>query len=78
MVANRLKTCLPSIINENQTGFISGYFKGENTRLVYDTIECCNTHNKKDLLLKLHFSKALDTRVSQYSDGTTLLVDEDN
>ena len=31
MVANRLKTVLPSVINENQTGFISGRFIGENT-----------------------------------------------
>ena len=61
MVANRLKLCLPKIINEDQTGFISGRFIGENTRMVYDTIDYCSSHNKKGLLLILDFSKAFDT-----------------
>ena len=61
MVACRLKTTLPGIINEDQTGFISGRFIGENTRMVYDTIDHCNTYNKQGLLLILDFSKAFDT-----------------
>ena len=39
MIANRLKKTLSSIINEDQTGFISGRFIGENTRTVYDVID---------------------------------------
>ena len=50
MVANILKVCLPSIINEDQTGFISGRFIGENTRMVYDTIEYCDSHDIPGLL----------------------------
>ena len=61
MVANRLKSCLPTIINEDQTGFISGRFIGENTRMVHDTIDYCSSYNKKGLLLILDFSKAFDT-----------------
>ena len=61
MVANRLKSCLPSFINEDQTGFISGRFIGENTRMVYDTIEYCDAHDIPGLLLVLDFSKAFDT-----------------
>ena len=61
MVANRLKVCLPSIINEDQTGFLSGRFIGENTRMVYDTIEYCDSHDIPGLLLVLDFSKAFDT-----------------
>ena len=61
MVACRLKTTLPGIINEDQTGFISGRFIGKNTRMVYDTIDHCNTYNKQGLLLILDFSKAFDT-----------------
>ena len=61
MIANRLKNCLPSIINEDQTGFISGRFIGENTRMVYDTIEYCDSHDEPGLLLILDFSKAFDT-----------------
>ena len=45
MVSNRLKAVLPSIINEDQTGFISGRFIGENTRMVYDAIEYCESTN---------------------------------
>ena len=61
MVANRLKRVLPSIINEDQTGFISGRFIGENTRMVYDTIEYCDATDTKGLLIILDFSKAFDT-----------------
>ena len=61
MVANRLKACLPKIINEDQTGFISGRFIGKNTRMVYDTLEHCSSYNKRGLLLILDFSKAFDT-----------------
>ena len=61
MVANRLKLILPSVINEDQTGFISGRFIGENTRMIYDTIHYCEEENKKSLLLVLDFSKAFDT-----------------
>lgn len=36
-IAERLKTVLPKIINEDQTGFISGRYIGENLRILYDT-----------------------------------------
>ena len=61
MVSYRLKSCLPSIISGDQTGFISGRFIGENTRMVYDTLEYCESHQKKGLLMILDFSKAFDT-----------------
>ena len=61
MVSNRLKPCLSSIINEDQTGFISGRFIGENTRMVYDTIDYCQSHNQNGLLMILDFSKTFDT-----------------
>ena len=35
-IANRLKTVLNLLIDNDQTGFISGRFIGENTRLIYD------------------------------------------
>ena len=61
MVSNQLTQSLPNIINEDQTGFISGRFIGENTRMVYDTIEYCQSYDKKGLLTILDFSKAFDT-----------------
>ena len=51
----------PSIINEDQTGFICGRFIGENTRMVYDTIEYYASYDRPGLLLVLDFSKAVDT-----------------
>lgn len=38
-IAERLKTVLPDIINEDQTGFISGRYIGENLRILYDVID---------------------------------------
>ena len=35
-IANRLKNCLGSIINDDQTGFLKDRFIVENTRLIYD------------------------------------------
>ena len=61
IIAKRLKDTLPSIINEDQTGFIAGRFIGENTRMIYDVIDYCETFNERGILIILDFSKAFDT-----------------
>ena len=38
VTANRIKTMLPELINEDQTGFKSGKYVGDNLRLIYDII----------------------------------------
>ena len=38
VIANRLKSTLDELIHENQKGFISGRFIGENIRLIYDVL----------------------------------------
>ena len=57
-IAKRLKQVLPYIINEDQTGFISGRFIGENIRLLYDVIDF--TEKKNGMLLLIDFEKAFD------------------
>ena len=38
MTANRIKTVLDKIVCEEQKGFISGRFIGENIRIIYDIL----------------------------------------
>ena len=73
IIANRLKTTLPSLINEDQTGFISGRFIGENTRMIYDTIDYCETF-QEGILIILDFSKAFDTIEWPFIDYTLNLL----
>jgi hypothetical protein len=60
-IANRIKTVLPSLINEDQTGFIKNRYIGDNIRLIYDVINYVTTKNAPGLLLCLDFEKAFDT-----------------
>ena len=41
-VAARITKVLPSLIHEDQTGYIKGRFIGQNIRLIADIIECKN------------------------------------
>ena len=60
-IANRIKRVLPSLIDDDQTGFISNRYMGDNVWLIYDLINYLNTKNKPGLLLCLHFEKAFDS-----------------
>ena len=45
VIANRLKTTLDRLINQDQKGFISGRFIGENVRLMYDILFATRNDN---------------------------------
>ena len=60
-IANRIKGVLPKLINEDQSGFISGRYIGDNIRLIYDLINYLNMKNKPGLLLNVDFEKAFDS-----------------
>ncbi len=60
-IANRIKTILPHIINEDQTGFISGRYIGENIRTVYDLFDYTANNDIPGLLLLIDFEKAFDS-----------------
>ena len=61
VIANRLKTVLNRIINEDQKGFISGRFIGENIRLIYDILFETKEQNIPRLLLSIDFQQAFDS-----------------
>ena len=60
-IANRLKTVLPSLVNEDQTRFIANRFIGDNIRLAYDLFIYLNREKLPGLLLCLDFEKAFDS-----------------
>ena len=60
-IANRLKTVLPKLIDEDQTRFISGRYIGDNLRLIYDLIAYLNEKSMPGLLLNIDFEKAFDS-----------------
>ena len=53
-IANRIKTILPELINEDQTGFVPGRYIGDNLRLLYDMIHYLQNENLPGLLLPSH------------------------
>ncbi len=60
-IANRLKSVLPTIIDDDQKGFMKGRYIGENTRLLYDLILYTQLHNQPGMLLLIDFEKAFDS-----------------
>lgn len=60
-IANRIKTVLNKLIGQEQTGFISGHYIGENTRIIYDLMQLVDEQNKPGLLLLVDFEKAFDS-----------------
>ena len=60
-LANRIKSVLPSIINNDQTGFMKNRFIGENIRLIDCIIQYAAKENISGLLLFIDFEKAFDS-----------------
>ena len=60
VLASRLKKVLPHIINEDQSGFISGRYIGENTRLFIDVLNYCRINETPGIALSIDFEKAFD------------------
>ena len=60
-IANRIKTVLNKIIAESQTGYISGRYIGEGTRLIYDLMHYTEDKKINGLLMLIDFEKAFDS-----------------
>ena len=60
-IAERIKSVLPSLISNDQSGFIPGRFIGENTRLIYDILHFTEEKDIPGILLLIDFEKAFDS-----------------
>ena len=60
-IANRIKNTLDKLINHDQTGFISGRYIGENSRLIYDVMQFAEENDLPGMLLVIDFEKAFDS-----------------
>ena len=60
-IANRLKSVLDKLISKEQTGFMTGRYIGENTRLIYDILQFTEEKDIPGLLLFIDFEKAFDS-----------------
>jgi exonuclease III len=60
-IANRIKTTLPKLIHEDQSGFVKGRYIGDNLRCIYDLIHYLNSNNLPGLLVLIDFEKAFDS-----------------
>ena len=61
ILSNRLQKVLPSIINEDQTGYIKNRYIGENIRTILDILEHTSTKHNPGVIVFLDFEKAFDT-----------------
>ena len=73
-IASRIRKVLPSIIDFDQTGFMTGRFTGDNIRLIYDTLNFSKVHKKRGLLLLIDFEKAFDSVAWSFIKKNLLLL----
>ena len=60
VLANRIKTFLPKLINEDQKGFVSGRNIQDANRLIQDIIENSDMNNEEGSIIFLDQEKAFD------------------
>lgn len=61
VISNRLKLVLDKLISNDQKGFISGRYIGENIRTIYDILFETKQQNIPGLLVSVDFQQAFDT-----------------
>ena len=59
-ISAKIVKVLPSLIHQDQRGYIKGRFIGQNIRLIVD-IECTKTLDNPGIALFLDFKKAFDS-----------------
>ena len=61
VIAKRIESSLPKLINPDQTGFIKGRYIGQNVRLLNDLMEYTEANHIPGIFLFIDFKKAFDT-----------------
>ncbi len=61
LLANRTKSVLPLIIDEDQSGYLKGRYIGQNIRLLQDITFFTELNHISGLLLAIDFEKAFDS-----------------
>ncbi|CAN6253863.1 unnamed protein product [Urochloa humidicola] len=61
VLANRLRPCIPSLVDPDQTGFVHGRSIAENYVYAADLLSCCHRRCTPTAVLKLDFRKAFDS-----------------
>ena len=61
MLTSRLQPLVPSLIHDDQTGFIKGRSISENFIYAADIIQSCHKRKAPAIVLKLDFRKAFDS-----------------
>ena len=69
-IANRIKQFLNKLIHEDQKGFLSGRFIGENIRLIYDVLFEAKKQVIPGMILSIDFEKLFDTISWNFLDKT--------
>ena len=66
VLANRLRKCLPYIVDDDQTGYVKGRYIGCNIRTMEDILHLALKNNAPGILLTVDFEKAFDSISWEY------------
>ena len=72
VIAQRINLVLPSIIHNDQCGFVKGQHIGDCIRTTYDVIEYAKNNNKTSLLLLIDLKKAFDSISFKFIEQTLI------
>ena len=61
VLANRLKSAISSIVNENQVAYVNNRFISESGRLISDVFEINNSSDIEEILMTVDIEKAFDS-----------------
>ena len=72
----RIKKVLPTLINNDQTGFIAGRYIGENIRLLFDIMEYAEENDIPGLFLLIDFGECIQKWVKTFYNNIISAVNQ--